>query len=361
MKVLKWLIVLVIAAVVVFALFKGLAGKEESDVRFVEVTRGAIERQAVATGKIGPEFEVEVKPQISGIVSEVFKRMGEKVKVGDPLVKVKPNPTPFNSVAAKRSVEAAKLNEERAMEFRDKQNFLSKIMSMIMGRKEMERQYEQARLGRVRAEEQLELLEQGKVIMDDEVIDSVVTSPIDGYILERKVNIGDPVDALGSRSGGTILCILADMDMLVFRGTVDEIDVGHLKEGMEARIQVGALPECLLSGTLDEISLKAQLRNNATVFEVRLSFERPEGVVLRAGYSATANILVQNKENILILPERVIERRIGKAFVRVMKEPDGSGETRQIETGLSDGLMTEVVTGLDEGQRVLERTYEEIE
>ncbi|MHC4240871.1 MAG: efflux RND transporter periplasmic adaptor subunit [Planctomycetota bacterium] len=361
MKVWKWLFVLVIVAVVVFALFKGIAGKEESEVRFVEVTRGVIERQAVATGKIGPEFEVEVKPQISGIVSEVFKRMGEKVKVGDPLVKVKPNPTPFNSVAAKRSVEAAKLGEERAMEFRDRENFLAKIMSVMMGKKEMERQYEQARLGRVRAEEQLELLEEGKVIMDDEVIDSVVISPIDGYILERSANIGDPVDALGSRSGGTVLCILADMDMLVFRGTVDEIDVGHLEEGMEARIQVGALPECLLNGTLDEISLKAKLRNNATVFEVRLSFERPEDVVLRAGYSATANILVQKKDNILLIPERVIERKNVEAFVRIPKEPAGSSESIKIETGLSDGLMTEVISGLDEGQRVLERTYEEIE
>jgi len=361
MKVWKWLFVLVIVAVVVFALFKGLAGKEESEVRFVEVTRGAIERQAVATGKIGPEFEVEVKPQISGIVSEVFKRMGEKVKIGDPIVKVKPNPTPFASVAAKRSVEAAKLNEERAIEIKGKENFYSKIMSVMMGKKEMERQYEQARLGRVRAEEELELLEEGKVIMDDEVIDSVVTSPIDGYILERSANIGDPVDALGSRNGGTVLCILADMDTLIFRGTVDEIDVGHLKEGMGARIQVGALPECMLNGTLDEISLKAQLRNNATVFEVRLSFERPGDVVLRAGYSATANILVQNKDDILLLPERVIERRNGEAFVLILKEPAGSSETIKIETGLSDGLMTEIISGLDEGQRVLERTYEEIE
>ncbi len=361
MKVWKWLIALVIVAVIVFAVFKGLAGKEELEVRFVEVTRGAIERQAVATGTIGPEFEVMVKPQISGIISQVFRRMGEKVKVGDSLVKVKPNPTPFNSVAAKRSVEAAKLNEERAMEFKNRQNFLSKIMSLMMGKKEMERQYEQARLGRVRAEEQLELLKEGKVVMDDEVIDSVVTSPIDGYILERSVNIGDPVDALGSRNGGTVLCILADMDTLVFKGTVDEIDVGHLKEGMGARIQVGALPECLLNGTLDEISLKAQLRNNATVFEVRLSFERPGDVVLRAGYSATASILVQKKDNILLLPERVIERRKTQAFVQVFKEPTGSGETRQIETGLSDGLMTEVISGLDEGQRVLERIYEEIE
>jgi HlyD family secretion protein len=258
-------------------------------------------------------------------------------------------------------VEAARLNEERAMEFRDKANPFAKVMSLMMGRKEMERQFEQARLGRVRAEEQLDLIEEGKVIMDDEVIDSVVTSPIDGYILERQVNVGDPVNALVSQSGGTILCVLADMDSLVFRGTVEEIDVGHLKEGMEARIQVGALPERLLHGTLDEISLKAQQKNNTAVFEVRLSFERPKDVVLRAGYSATANILVEKKDNILLLPERVVERRKTEAFVQVLKEPAGSSETRRIETGLSDGLMTEIVSGLDEGQRVLERTYKEIQ
>jgi HlyD family secretion protein len=130
---------------------------------------------------------------------------------------------------------------------------------------------------------------------------------------------------------------------------------------MEARIQVGALPDCVLEGRLDEISLKAQQRNNATVFEVRLSFERPEDVVLRAGYSATANILVEKKDNILLIPERVIERKNAEAFVRIMKEPAGSSETIKIETGLSDGIMTEVISGLEEGQRVLERTYEEIE
>lgn len=361
MKAWKWFLALAIAVVIALVVFKSLTGKSGPNNPFVEVTRGGIERHAVATGTIGPEFEVLVKPQISGIVSQVFKRMGEKVHAGEPLVKIKPNPTPFDSVAAKRAVEAARLNEERAMEFRDKANLLAKIMSLMMGRREMERQFEQARLGRIRAEEQLNLIEEGKVVMDDEVIDSVVTSPIDGYILERQVNVGDPVNALGSQSGGTVLCVLADMDKLVFRGTVEEIDVGHLKEGMEASIQIGALPEHVLGGTLAEISLKAQQRDNATVFEVRVPFEKPEDMVLRAGYSATANLLVQKKDNILLLPERVIERRKIEAFVQVLKEPSGLSETRRIETGLSDGLMTEIVSGLDEGQRVLERIYKEIQ
>jgi len=116
MKAWKWLTALAIVAAIFFAVFKSLAGKEKPDIRWVQVTRGTIERHAVGTGTIGPEFEVEVKPRISGIVSGVFKRMGEKVRVGEPLVKVKPNPTPFDSVVAKRSVEAAKLNEQRAIE-----------------------------------------------------------------------------------------------------------------------------------------------------------------------------------------------------------------------------------------------------
>lgn len=126
MKLWKWFLVLVVTAAIVFAVFKCLKGKSGSNNPFVEVTRGSIERRAVATGTIGPEFEVLVKPQISGIVSQVFKRMGEKVRAGEPLVKIKPNPTPFDSVAAKRAVEAARINEERAMEFRDKVNPLGK-------------------------------------------------------------------------------------------------------------------------------------------------------------------------------------------------------------------------------------------
>lgn len=360
----KWigLILFVLLILIVAVAAFQIGSTREPEPGWVAVRRGSIEKKAMATGILSPEFEVEVKSQVSGIVSRIFRRMGEKVKKGDPLVEIQPNPTPFESVSAKRSLEAARLNEERALEIKERKNLYASFMAFFMGSKEVERQYEQAKLGTKRAEESLSLLKEGKVILDEERIDSVVRSPIDGFILERAVNQGDPISPMVSIQGGTVLMRVADMENLVFRGTVDEIDVGKLREGMKAAISVGALPDAAITGTLQEISLKARQRGNASVFDVRISLSGTEGYVLRAGYSATARILIEQKENVLLLPERVIEFRNGESFVRIIsKEKSGEPEERKIETGLSNGLEAEVLSGLKEGERVLEKTFKEIE
>jgi HlyD family secretion protein len=177
------------------------------------------------------------------------------------------------------------------------------------------------------------------------------------------VNPGDPVVPLTSYQAGTDLASIADMRELIFRGTVDEIDVGKLKEGLPARLKVGALPDKEVLGKLTRIAPQAIEKDNAKLFEVEIELDPGQEVVLRAGYSANADLVIREKKDILLVPERLVTFEDGgkKAFVEVPGDKPGA-EPRKVEiaTGLSDGLNLEVVSGLEPGTKVIERPPREI-
>jgi len=178
--------------------------------------------------------------------------------------------------------------------------------------------------------------------------------------LSKTVEVGDPVTPLTSFQEGTVLMKMANMKRLLFKGTVDEIDVGRLKEGMEVELKVGALPADKIIGRLNKISLKAEKKENATVFPIEISIPETSNAVLRAGYSANANIIIQRKDSVLLIPERVVTFRNDSAFVRIPKS-SGTPEDRFIETGLSDAISVEVVAGLTIGDSLLEKPIKKIE
>jgi HlyD family secretion protein len=165
---------------------------------------------------------------------------------------------------------------------------------------------------------------------------------------------------LTSYQEGTILLKMADMNALIFRGTVDEIDVGKLREGMTAQIKIGALPNKIIEGRLDKISLKAKKEDNATVFPVEVVLTATNGNILRAGYSASSEIIIQKKEKVLMIPERLVTFKNDTARV-LLPEADGKTKEIIIQTGLSDALNIEVLGGLAEGQEVAERPTKKIE
>lgn len=337
-------------------------GNNKADeVRTVEVKRGDLVDKALAVGTIEPEVEVSVKSMLSGVVKREYADVGDFVRAGMPLLEVKPNPTPLELVEARRQVELKEIELENLKKEIARQSALKQ--KGLVSEQEFdaaERQYEEAALQAQMARERLALLEEGKVTIAEDEIETVVKSPIDGFILEKMVEIGDPVVPLTSYQEGTVLMTMADMKKLIFRGTVDEIDVGRLQEGMAAEIKIGALPHAQIQGTLSKISLKAKKEDNATVFPVEISLKQTNGTVLRAGYSANANILIEKRENVLVIPERLITFSGDTARVTVQL-PDGTTEERIIETGLSDAINIEVVSGLKEGDRVVEKPPKKIE
>jgi HlyD family secretion protein len=189
-------------------------------------------------------------------------------------------------------------------------------------------------------------------------MESIIRAPADGIVLQRLVNPGDPVVPLTSYQEGTELAVLADMRDLIFKGTVDEIDVGKLRVGFPARLKIGALPEATVTGILTRIAPKAIERDNAKLFEVEIELDPDNGIVLRAGYSANADLIIREKKNILLIPERLVlfEDDGARTFVELPPDsPEAEPRKVEIRTGLSDGLNIEIVDGLKEGDEIVQR------
>ncbi len=353
--------VVIALAIVGFLVFGGSGDSAENALPTVKVSRGTIIDKALAVGTIEPENEISVKAKVTGVVSRIFADVGAYVKAGQPLLEVRPDPTPLELADAKRQVELAEVEVNNLDKERTRKN--SMIKSGLISTKEFEdftKQYDEAELRLKIAREKLALLESGKVKIGETEIESIVKAPIDGFVLNRTVEVGDPVTPLTSFQEGTVLMKMANMDRLLFKGTVDEIDVGKLQEGMEATIKVGALPNDTVRGKLRKIWLKAEKRENATVFPIEILIPRSTTAVLRAGYSANANIIISKKEDVLMIPERVVTFRNDSAFVQVALGA-GREEQRLIQTGLSDAINIEVTSGLNQDDEVFEKPVKKID
>ena len=336
-------------------------GSDDDELKTVEVERGEIVDKALAVGRIEPEIEVSVKSKISGVVSREFADVGDFVRAGDLLLEIKPNPTPLELVETRRQLELRQLElENHRKDLARKRQLLDQGLIPQDQFDLAERTFGESELNVKLARERLALLEEGRVQTSDQSIEAVVKSPIDGFILEKNVEIGDPVTPLNPYQEGTVLMTMAEMSALIFRGTVDDIDVGKLREGMPVEIKIGALPGVELSGILDKISLKARTEDNATIFPIEIELGESNDVVLRAGYSANADVIIDRRESVLMLPERLVTFAGDTAKVTVLLG-DGTQEERIIETGLSDAINIEVLSGLEEGAKIVEPPPREIE
>jgi HlyD family secretion protein len=329
----------------------------------VVVTRGAVVEKALAIGAIRPKREIAVKSKISGIVKTCYREIGDKVRPGDPLFDILPDPTPMELTEARREVEIARnVFDQAKKKYERSRTLKDQGILATQDWDQAEKDVQDAQIRLSLAGERLALIEKGRVKSERMAVESVIRAPIAGTVLELLVNEGDPVVPLTSYQAGTALTNLADMNTLVFKGTVDEIDVGKLHEGMPAHIKIGALPDAKVEGKIYKISPKSKTAEGATLFDVEIELLPAAGTVLRAGYSANAEIAVREKHDVLLVPERLVTFADGKASV----ELPGKGEKdppvkKQIKTGLSDGMNVEVAEGLAEKDLVVERPPKKIE
>ena len=366
-KVLKILIVLVILAATVVGGYAWVQNRQPDDRGFtlVDVARGDITEKAVAVGQIEPRQKFHIKSKISGIVRRCPVDVGDRVKVGDTIIEISPDPTPAELLEAERQVEKGLSAYNRAKADWDRSQDLVKQGVESINRLDADQEaYELSRIELDRARDRLQLIQEGRVAGRGEKMETVIRAPAAGILLERLVDPGDPVVPLTSYQAGTELATLADMSDLVFTGTVDEIDVGKLDEGLPVRLKIGALPDQAITGKLTRIAPQAIERDNAKLFEVEIEMDPFEGVLLRAGYSANADVVIREKKNILLIPERLVifEDEGAKAFVELPGEvPEAEPKKKAVKVGLSDGLNIEVISGIQEGQKLVQRPPREIE
>jgi len=358
-KILLGVSVVAVLAIVLFLAIDGSASKEEAVETFA-AERGSIVDKALATGQIEPKKEVTVKSKIGGIVRTVFADVGDHINIGDPLFDIAPDPTPIEYAEATRQVELFQVSFDNAKQVFDRYKSLrDKQLVSFQEFESKEAVYEEAELRLKLAREKLSLIESGHTEIADRKVDNIIRSPISGTVLSRMAEEGDPVVPLTSYQAGTELMTLAEMDDLIFRGNVDEIDVGKLSVNLAAEIEIGAIPDEKLVGRLTRISPKAHRDQGSTLFEVEIIIQDLDTKFLRAGYSANADLVIARRDSIVVVPERLVTIKDSVASVEI-QDTLGEITTREIETGLSDGISIEIISGVDEGELLVERPPREI-
>lgn len=351
-------VLIVAGAVVLFA--KNGSAKKDEGLKTVKVTRGTIVDKALAVGKIDPERQVAVKSKIGGLIKKIYVDVGDIVKVGDVLMDIAPDPTPIEYAEAKRQVEMAQVTfdniqreYERTKSLQDKQ---------LIARQEFDAkraEYDESNLRLKLAREKLALIESGHTDVADRKVENVLRASINGMVLTLDVEEGDPVVPLSSYQAGTEMMTLAYMDDLVFKGNIDEIDVGKISVGMNAEIEIGAIPNEKIKGTVTKISPKAHQDQGSTLFGVEIRIDSLGKNFLRAGYSANADIIINRKDSIVLAPERLLKVQDTLTTCEV-QDSVGIVTARNVKTGLSDGINIEVTEGLAEGDLLVERPPKEI-
>ena len=348
---------LVLVAIIFLGTFGFLYQKSQpvSKVYEVEnVTIGNLEKTTIATGKIEPRDEILIKPQISGIIETVYKEAGEKVKKGEVIAKVKVIPELGTLNSAESRVRLAEINARQSeTDFsRMKKLYEEKLISAEEYEKS-EVAVNQAREELQTSKDNLQIVKEGITQNSASVSSTLIRSTIDGLILDVPIKEGNSVIMSNTFNDGTTIATVADMNDLIFRGNIDETEVGRLHEGMPVKITLGALQDMEFEAELEYISPKGVEENGANQFEIKAAISVPDSVTVRSGYSANAEIVLQHVQNVLTIPESCVEFSGDTTFVYVLTQSAPQHFTRQqVTVGMSDGINIEVKTGLEEGKQV---------
>ena len=324
----------------------------------VRPTVGDISRSTIVTGKIEPRDEVNVKPQISGIITELLKQAGDYVQQGEIIAKLKVIPDMNQLASAESRVRLSQLNLEQAKRDHERQKILYDKGLISANEYEKVRQsYNQAREEAAIAQEQLELTRDGVSASNASSSNTLVRSTISGIILNIPVKVGNSVILSNTFNDGTTIASVADMSDLIFRGNIDETEVGRLRVGMPMQIAVGAMQNVHFEARLEYISPKATETGGANQFEIKAAVSIPDSALtagIRSGYSATAQILLDQATGVLTIPESAVEFMGDSTFVHVIhgEGAEQTYERRPVVLGLSDGINIEVKSGLRKDEQV---------
>jgi HlyD family secretion protein len=311
-----------------------------------------ITRTSVVTGKVEPRNEVNIKPQINGIISELYKEAGEMVKEGEVIAKLKVIPDMGSLSSAESRLRLSEMNLKQAETDLNRQKALyEKDLVSTEEYDKVLQAYNQAKEERSAAQEALEVIRDGVSSSNAGSSSTLVRSTITGLILDIPVKVGNSVIQANTMNDGTTVATVADMSDLIFNGSIDETEVGSLVEGMPMRITIGALPDYSSEAVLEYISPKATESNGASQFQIKAAIVPSDTYTIRAGYSANAEIVLQEAKGVLSVPESALEFNGDSVFVYLMSSPQVF-ERIPVKTGMSDGINIHVLSGLTEGQIV---------
>ena len=346
-------IVLLILLVFVLKYFKDSNAKEVVDYKIELPFYSTLDTKTVATGKLNPEEEIELKPQISGIVDQIFVEEGDLVQKGDLIAKIRVVPNEQALGSAKSRINSARLSFENAQTLfnRNKALFEKGVISK-QDFENSELSLNQSKESYDQSKDDYQIIKQGSLSGGSSANTNIVAQ-IPGTVLEIPVREGDQVIQSNNFNAGTTIATIADMSKMIFEGKVDESEVGKLEEGKDIVVILGAINEKEFPAVLTFVAPKGVEENGAVQFTIKADVTIDSSTKIRAGYSANAEIEIESKDSVLVIKEALLQfnRITEKPFVELQKE-NGSFKKKNIEIGLSDGINVEIIDGVEEGDKI---------
>ena len=346
-------IFVLILLVVVLKYFKDSNAKEVVDYKTELPFYSSLDTKTVATGKLNPEEEIELKPQISGIVDQIFVEEGDLVRKGDLIAKIRVVPNEQALGSAKSRINSARLSFENAQTLFDRNKLL--FEKGVISKQDFENSelsLNQSKESYAQAQDDYKIIKQGS-LSGGSSANTTIIAQIPGTILEIPVREGDQVIQSNNFNAGTTIATIADMSKMIFEGKVDESEVGKLEEGKDIKVILGAIAEKEFPAVLTFVAPKGVEENGAVQFTIKADVAIEAHTKFRAGYSANAEIEIESKDSVLVIKEALLQfnRITEKPFVELRQE-DGTFSKKNVTTGLSDGINIEITDGVEEGDQI---------
>lgn len=353
-KVIKYIVVALIAIVFIGTFVFLYKNSQPEEIRYQELPaqKQDVARSTVLTGKIVPRNEVNIKPQINGIIAEIYKEAGQMVQQGEVIARLTVIPDMNSLSAAQSRVRLSEINLKQAQTNFDREKALfEKNLISAEEYEKTEQALSQAKEEYAASQESLEVIRDGVSSKNATSSSTLIRSTITGLILDIPVKVGNSVIQANTLNDGTTVATVANMNDLIFEGQIDETEVGSLYEGMPLTITIGALKDYTFDADLEYISPKAVENNGANQFKVKAAVKVDSEHTIRSGYSANAQIDLEKATNVLTVPESALEFVKEESYV-YKKGEDGTYTMTKVTTGLSDGVNIEIKEGLSEGDTV---------
>ncbi|MFK7970932.1 MAG: efflux RND transporter periplasmic adaptor subunit [Bacteroidia bacterium] len=352
-------ILIALFLIILIALFAGslwwLYSKEqEVPVRYVteQASTETIVKKTVATGKVVPRKEIEIKPRVSGIVDKLYVEPGEVVKAGALIARIKVIPNLASLNAAENRVKLSQLNLKNAQQDYDRnKRLMDEGVIPAANFQQFELAFNNAKQEVEASKDNLDIIRKGTTARLDKAANTLVRATSGGMVLDVPIEEGNSVIEANTFNDGTTIAMIADMDDLIFEGNVDESEVGKIRPGMDLQLTIGAIEDEKYNAKLEYIAPKGVEENGAVLFEIRADLELKKGLFVRANYSANADIVLQRVDSVLAINEALVQFDGDKPFVEV-ETSEQNFEKRMIKTGLSDGLKIQILEGVDANAKI---------
>jgi HlyD family secretion protein len=346
-------IVLIVLLLFVLKYFKDSNSKDIIEYKTEEPFYTSIDTKAVATGKLIPEEEIELKPQITGIVDKIVVEEGDLVKKGDLIAKIRVVPNEQALVSANSRIKSAKFSMDNAKILFDRNKAL--FEKGVISKQDFENSelsFNQAKESYDQAQNDYRIIKQGSLSGGSSANTNIIAQ-ISGTVLEIPVREGDQVIQSNNFNAGTTIATVADMSKMIFEGKVDEAEVGKIEEGKEIKVILGAINEKEFPAILTFVAPKGKEENGAVQFTIKADVKIDPSTKIRAGYSANAEIQLASKDSTFCIKEALLQfnRITEKPYVEILRE-NGKFKKKDVELGLSDGINVEILEGIEEGDKI---------